>query len=230
MILYNYTMRNKEILTLNDLFKSEHIYSLVTGLVLVGFSLIVYHFANEYAFEYLTRSTTNYVGDVFLDNLPIVDLNFLIIETALIAMVAVTVFIIFCRSHYVLFSLKALAIFNITRAFFISLTHIGIYPGQTNPGIGLIDGVYSYYNFETGFFFSAHTGLPFFFALIFWKEKKLRYAFLALSFVFAVGVLLSHVHYSIDVLAAPFMAYGIFKVAEYIFPHDFEFIGTKHVQ
>ncbi len=223
-------MRNKEPFTLNDLFKADHMYSLVTGLVLLGFSLIAYHFANEYAFDYLTRSTTTYVGDVLLDNLPVVNLNFIIIETALITMLVAVIFLIFFRARYILFSFKALAVFNITRALFISLTHIGVYPGQITPGAGLLDGIYSYFNFQTGFFFSAHTGLPFLFALIFWKEKKLRYILLSLSFIFAVGVLFAHVHYSIDVLAAPFMAYGIFKIAEYLFPHDFEFIGTKHVQ
>lgn len=215
-------MRNKDPFTLKDLFHDGNLYSLVTSLVLVGFSLIAYHFANAYALVYLGRSTTTFVGDLLLDNLPVVDLNFLIIETALIAMVVVTLFVAFFRTRYILFSLKALAIFNITRAIFISLTHVGLYPGQISPGAGPLDAVYSYFNFQTGFFFSAHTGLPFLFALIFWKEKKLRYIFLAMSFIFAVAVLFAHVHYSIDVFAAPFMAYCIFKIAEYLYPQDYK--------
>jgi hypothetical protein len=53
---------------------------------------------------------------------------------------------------------------------------------------------------------------------------------LILSFVFAVAVLLAHIHYSIDVFAAPFMAYGIFKVSQYLFLRDYKLIESGHVQ
>jgi membrane-associated phospholipid phosphatase len=109
---------------------------------------------------------------------------------------------------------------------FVSLTHVGIYPGNIDPGLGFFDGLYSYLNFQTGFFFSGHTGLPFFMALIFWDKFSARVVFLILSFVFAVAVLLAHIHYSIDVFAAPFMAYGIFKIACYLFPRDYELIES----
>jgi len=196
--------------------------SLIVSLALLGISFVAYHYAAAYAFVYLERPTSMYVGDLILDNIPALNLNFIIVEVALISIIVGVVYVVFYKPRYILFSLKALALFNITRALFVSLTHMGIYPGYIEPGAGIFDGIYLYFNFQTGFFFSAHTGLPFLFALIFWKEPLIRNIFLSLSFIFAVAVLVAHVHYSIDVLAAPFMAYGIFKIAKYFFPRDYE--------
>ncbi len=208
---------------LKDLFGPEYRSSLIAALLLLGVSYVAEHFANLYELEYSMRPTSTYVGDLLLDNLPIVNLNLIIIEGALFSIVLGTLFVL-SKPRYVLFSLKAVALFIAIRALFISLTHVGIYPGNIDPGLGFFDGVYTYLNFQTGFFFSGHTGMPFLMALIFWGPSRVRTIFLALSLVFAVAVLLAHIHYSIDVLAAPFMAYGIFKIARSLFPRDYALI------
>lgn len=212
--------------TLRDIFSRERLPSLLGALALLGASYVVEHFANVYAFEYSERPTSNYVGDLILDNIPVVDLSFIIIEVALIAIVLGTLFVL-SKPRYVLFTLKAIALFIIIRALFISLTHVGIHPENIAPGLGLFDSIYTYLNFQTGLFFSGHAGMPFLVALIFWNNKRVRYALLSLSFIFAAAVLLAHIHYSIDVLAAPFMAYGIFKIAQYLFPHDYKLIESS---
>jgi len=217
-------MRNEDSFDVKRLFERGNLYSLIAGFALLIISFIAYHFASSYAFVYLTRPTTLYVGDILLDNLPVVDLNFVIVETALFSIIAGALYIVFYQPRYILFSIKALAVFDITRSLFISLTHVGLYPGHIEPGAGIFDGIYLYFNFQTGFFFSGHTGLPFLFALIFWNKPRVRNAFLLLSVVFAVAVLLAHDHYSIDVLAAPFMAYGIFEIVKFLFPHDYRLI------
>ena len=225
MVLYNPTMRNKDPFTFYDLLKRENLYSLITSLVLLGFSFVFEHFASVYALDYSLRSTSRHVGDLFLDNIPVVNLNFIIVECALLAIVLGVVFVVFFRPRYLAFTLKALALFITIRAFFISLTHVGIYPDHITPGVGILDGIYTYLNFQTGFFFSGHTGVTFLCAIIFWKEPVVRNIFLATSFIFAVAVLLAHIHYSIDVLAAPFMTYGIFKLSQYFFAHDYKRIA-----
>ncbi|TSA43910.1 hypothetical protein D4R49_01510 [bacterium] len=206
-----------------NLFSPEHRFSLLGALAFMGIAYVAEHFANVYAFTYSTRPTSRYVGDLILDNLQVVDLSFIIVECALLAIVLGTVFVL-QRPRYILFTLKALALFIIIRAFFISLTHVGIYPEHIAPGFGVFDGIYSYLNFQMGLFFSGHTGMPFLMALIFWEQKRARLVFLSLSLVFAIAVLLSHVHYSIDVFAAPFMAYGIFHIAKYFFPRDYNLV------
>jgi hypothetical protein len=197
--------------------------SLFSAAVLLLCAYLLEHYANIYAFSYSLRPTSTPVGDMILDNLSAIDLNFIIIEVAFIAIILSMAFILM-RPRHILFTLKAFAIFVAIRAIFISLTHVGIYPDHIVPGLGLFDDTYRYLNFQTGLFFSGHTGLPILMALIFWREKWVRIVYLALSVVLGVAVLLAHVHYSIDVFAAPFMAYSIFVLAKHLFPHDYVLI------
>jgi hypothetical protein len=216
---------HKDTFLIKDLFAPPYLYSLISALLMLCGAYIAEHFANVYELLYAVRPTSTYVGDLLLDNLPIVNLNFIIIEGAFVSIVAGTVFVLF-KPRYILFTLKALALFIAIRALFVSLTHVGIYPGNIDPGVGIFDGIYMYLNFQTGFFFSGHTGLPFLMALIFWEKFRARVAYLGLATTFAVAVLLAHIHYSIDVFAAPFMAYGIYKIAKSLFPRDYE-LTTK---
>ncbi len=198
----------------------EHVRSLISGLIFLGVAIIFESYALAYSSQVPARS----VGDFFLSILPTVNLNFIIVEGALAA-VGFSIILLLAKPNYLLFTIKAVAIFIVTRAIFVSVTHIGIYPGQIGPDpTGFFDHLYTYLGMETGFFFSGHTGLTFLIALILWNEKFWRYTYLVLSVVFGVAVLFAHVHYSIDVLAAPYMAYGIFKMSQYFFPKDYKLI------
>lgn len=60
-------------------------------------------------------------------------------------------------------------------------------------------------------FFSGHTATMVLFALLF-TNKKLKWIYFSLAVVIGALVMLQHVHYSIDVIAAPvfaFVAFGI---------------------
>ena len=195
------TYAKRDSFSARDLLGPEHLRSLIVALLLLGAAYVAEHFANRYELEYSTRPTSIYVGDLLLDNLPAVDLNFLIIEVALFSIVAGVIYVFSLRPRSILFTLKAIALFIMIRALFISLTHVGIHPSNIYPGDGFFDQIYTYLNFQTGFFFS-------------------------LSLIFGISVLLAHIHYSIDVLAAPFMAYGIFKIAQYFFPRDYKLIES----
>ena len=216
-------MQEPDSFTLKNIFSRERFPSLLGAFALLAAAYTAEYFANIYSFNYSQRPTYNYVGDLILDNIPVIDLSFIIIEIGLVAIILGTLFV-FSKPRYVLFTLKAIALLIIIRAFFISLTHVGIHPDGIVPGLGLFDAVYTYLKFQTGLFFSGHTGMPFLMALIFWDNLRARYTFLSLSLIFAVAVLLAHVHYSIDVFAAPFMAYGIFKIAQHFFPRDYALI------
>ena len=220
-------MPEEDPFTLRDVFRGERLLSLLTALTLLAIAYVFEHFANAYAFEYSLRSTSNHVGDLILDNLQVINLNLIIVEGALTAIILGTLFVVFFKPRYLIFTLKTIALFIMIRSLFISLTHVGIYPDHIGPGHGLFDSIYLYLNFETGLFFSGHTGLPFLMALIFWQTPLARYLFLALSFVGGVAVLLAHIHYSIDVFAAPFMAYSIYRIAFHLFPHDHALIESE---
>ena len=201
-------------------FTREHVRSLINAFILLALAVIFQYYASAY----VNRTPSNSVADLFLSILPVVNLNLIIVEGALIA-IALSILLIAAKPQYLLFTLKAAAIFIATRAVFIAVTHIGIYPGGVNPDpTGIFDRTYTGLGLEAGFFFSGHTGLPFLMGLIFWNEKLWRYIYITMAIVFGVAVLFAHVHYTIDVLAAPYMSYGIYKMSQYFFAEDFKMI------
>ena len=64
-------------------------------------------------------------------------------------------------------------------------------------------------------FFSGHTATLFLLFLIS-DKKQLKIIFLISTILVGIAVLLQHVHYTIDVLAAPFFAYSSYKIAKII--------------
>jgi len=144
-------------------------------------------------------------SDLFLDNLPVVNLGFLIVGVTILFWICSCFFLI-TRPHYLLFGIKAIALFVIFRAFFMNLTREGIYPGGVVPSAANTGfGFYHLLTFQGNLFFSGHTAFPYLLALIFWDEKFWRRFFIVATIVFGAAVLLAHVHYSIDVFAAPFI-------------------------
>jgi hypothetical protein len=63
-------------------------------------------------------------------------------------------------------------------------------------------------------FFSGHTATSFLLFLTM-KNKVLKPLFLVICILMASFVLLQHVHYTIDVIAAPFFSYGAYKISKF---------------
>lgn len=203
-----------------EFFTKERRRSLMVGIFIFALAIIFQFYASAYS----SRVASTAVHDLFLDNLPVFNLNAIIVEGALTAIVFTLIFILY-KPSYLIFTLKSAAIFIATRAVFISVTHLGIYPGQAGPDpTGFADRIYTGLGLEGGFFFSGHVGLTFLMALILWDKKSWRYVYIIMAVVFAVSVILAHIHYSIDVLAAPFMTYAIFKISQYFFPEDYRLV------
>lgn len=170
---------------------------------------------NYYAGTYATNKESVSVTDLILSNTRVHDVDGLFIYGSY-ALVALIAFLVLRRINTLPFIIEAIALFTAIRSVFITLTHIAPFPTQITVNSDLLSKV----SFGGDLFFSGHTGLPFLMALIFWDAPSLRYTFLSLSFFFATVVLLGHLHYSIDVLSAFFIAYGIFHLAEYLFKKD----------
>jgi len=197
-----------------------HKRSLYLGIVLLLLSVIIQLGAGRYSSA--QAATAGYARDLFLDNLPVVNLTPFLVAGAIVFLWAIPAVLLILRPRYLLFGMKAIALFIIFRAFFISLTHIGVYPAGFSPGSNNMG--YDFYKlttFQGNLFFSGHTGFPFLIALIFWDNNFLRRSYLILTVAFAAAVLLAHVHYSIDVFAAPFIVYGVFVITAKLFPRDY---------
>jgi len=198
--------------------------SMYLGILLLIISIIIQIVLGRFSSRVAINAAP--VRDLFLDNLPLINLDPVIVGGAIVLWICACVMLI-VQPRYLIFSTKAIALYIISRAFFFSLTHIGPYPLQYFPSSH--NHGYSLYHlitFQGNFFYSGHTAFPFLLALIFWDKKYLRYLFLFLTVFFGASVLLAHVHYSIDVFAAPFIVYGMFIMTTHLFPEDYALLPS----
>ncbi len=188
------------------------------SLLLFAVSLIATYYGNYYA----SLSAGGPVSDIIIDHLPAMNMNFVFTDGAIIFLLTVLAILIFYKPSGIPFVIKTAALFIIVRAAFITLTHFG--PPNS---MSYIDPGSLLYKFSSGddLFFSGHTGLPFLMAFIFWDNKYFRYLFLAATVIAGAGVLLGHLHYSIDVFSALFISYGIFVIAKKLFAKDYRLMN-----
>lgn len=200
---------------------------LVSTLISIAF-LTFSFFVNSFAGRYADEKGTNYVTDIVLSNTRVYDVDG-IFTYGIIAFFAFIIIWCFRYPAQTPYIIKSIAVFVLVRSVFVSLTHLGPFPTHaiinSNNIIGRIVGEV---NFWADLFFSGHTGLPLLMALIFWNHKWLRYTFIFASIFFGVIVLLWHLHYSIDVLAAFFITYTINHICELLWKKDKMFFESHH--
>jgi hypothetical protein len=206
----------KQIISRHKSFWSQKTFSqsAVFSLLLLIVSLVANYFANVYT----TTHASNYVSDMILDNLPVVNLDFIFIQGAMVVIVF-GIFLLLREPEKIPFVVKSVAVFVLIRSAFIMMTHTALPIEHI-----LLDpnSTFRYITEGNDMFFSSHAGLPFLMALIFWENKKLRITFFILSGIFALTVLMAHLHYSIDVFAAFFITYSIFHICQRLFPQDYK--------
>ncbi len=188
--------------------------SVLTSTVMFFGSVVVSFFAIQYA----TRQASSPVTDIILSNTPVINVGGLFVVSTLL-LIAFIALLLFAHPKRIPFALHSMTLFFIIRSAFISLTHIGPFPSQVETTLDL-GTLISRFLFSSDLFFSAHTGIPFLLALIFWRERNLRLIFIAWSVFMGTIVLLGHLHYTIDVVSAFFITYTIFHIAEWLFPKD----------
>lgn len=187
------------------------IWSSVFGFLFLICSLLVNFLAEAYA----TQRASSPVTDIILSNIPIYNVVDIFVY-GLFILIAFIAFLTLIEPRRIPFVLKSVAVFILIRSVFVSLTHIGLYPHIIPAKINVLKVITS----GGDLFFSGHTGLPFLMALIFWHKKFLRYLFFVVSVLFGAVALLGHYHYSIDVLAAFFITFGIYHICLKIFKKD----------
>ncbi len=183
------------------------------GMLLLVFGIFATYFANIYT----TIRASNAVTDLILDNVPVVNVNFVFTDGAMIFVLFLAAVMLY-EPKRIPFTVKSIAIFIVIRSVFVTLTHLAPPLGRS-----YVDPTDILYRISSGddLFFSGHTGLPFLIAIILWEHKPLRYAFLTLTLISGTSVLLGHLHYSIDVFSALFITYGIFHISRWLFPEDY---------
>ncbi|MBI4088352.1 hypothetical protein HY418_03160 [Candidatus Kaiserbacteria bacterium] len=193
----------------------EFIIDFVLGTLLLAASLAI----ENYAVRYAGNRASNSVTDIILSNTRVYNVDGIYVYGAVL-LIAVILLVCIHRPKRFPFVLKSVALFTLIRAFFISLTHIGPYPIVVAISPSFFTSFFPTLFTGDDLFFSGHTGLPFLMALTFWDNKVLRVIFLGFTALLATAVLLGHLHYSIDVVAAFFISFGIFSMAKTFFRRD----------
>ncbi len=127
-------------------------------------------------------------------------------------------FSVFLTVFYLIKKPEALMAAIQTYILVIIIRMIVMYVVPLNPPAGMIslDDPFVQF-FGTGqlltkdLFFSGHTAILFLFYLVA-EGKNRKRIFLVFTIVVGVSVLLQHVHYTVDVMAAPFFTYGCFII------------------
>ncbi|NCN52056.1 hypothetical protein GW931_03525 [archaeon] len=162
----------------------------------------------------------NSVTDLILDNIPTINLLWFRAYGTFFIALSILAFGIL-KPKFLPFLTKSVGLMYVVRALFIPLTHLKFYPEKV-----AVATQYSFFKIipygGNDLFFSGHVALPFMAALVFWENKKIRIFCLIATIISGIVVLVSKSHYSIDVFAAPFITYSIFKISEKFFKKDLE--------
>ena len=193
------------------------------GIILLAVSLVAQFFISGY----VNSLPSSPVTDLILSNIRVYDVDGIFVYGTVL-LVLVSLFVGLKHINYLPFAMKSVALFTLIRSVFVTLTHISAFPvhaviSSTFFNREAFNGIFT----GNDLFFSGHTGLPFLIALMCWENKKLRIIFLAFSLMFAVIVLLGHIHYSIDVLSAYFITYSIFQICKFLFKKEWELFSKK---
>ncbi|MBM3233366.1 hypothetical protein FJZ18_04340 [Candidatus Pacearchaeota archaeon] len=167
---------------------------------------------------YVERVGTVSPPDIVLDNLPVIDLSVLYVWLFLFVLSLFIFYPLIYMPKKIHYMIGMLSLFSVIRSGFVVLTHLKMPEGAISP-LSYSPAVYDFFSFSNYLFFSGHVGLPFLGYLIYRDNKKLRRIFLFSSIVLAAIALLMHRHYSIDVLSAYFITYGIYKIGNYVFDY-----------
>ena len=219
---------------MNELFNRHTTFwkdkEILSHMLMSVFLLMVSLLFTYIATKYTNNHSGNVVSDILLDSLPVMNVGIIFFQGAfffLLALLGLGVF----EPKYIPFTMECSALFFLIRSLFMVMTHLS--PPSTE--------YYNYIQHEqhvpevlftlssgNDLFFSAHAGYPFLLAIIFWKVKYLRYFFLLCSFIGATTVIVGHLHYSIDVFSAFFIAYGIFSIAQFFFKKEYLLLNGQH--
>ncbi len=182
---------------------------LVIALLFLFVSMILYLISG---YE-VSKVQSPKVPDLILNNLPSIDLSIIYVYGFLFVLIMLLIYPMIFNARKFPYLLEQFSLLVFLRSIFISLTHLSAPAGEV---IKELPNFFAFLDFPNALFFSGHTAVPFLGYLIYRKEK-LGKLFLIMTGVMMATVLFMHVHYSIDVFAALFIAYGSYKIGEYLF-------------
>lgn len=177
----------------------------VIGLIIILF--LMTHFLN-----FIEQRQGVILNDPLLNMLRPINLTWLIFTVIYLSLI-LTISLLIKNPMSLLFAIRAYSVMIVLRI-------IAMYLLPLNPPAGMVllnDPFVQFFGsgeiLTKDLFFSGHTSTLFLFYLII-DKKIYKNILLALTIIVAYSVLAQHVHYSIDVFAAPFFSYAAYKIVE----------------
>lgn len=184
-----------------------------TLLIISAIFLVIANVLNQLAGVYADKKGSAVASDLILDHIPAINLSFLLTYGAIIIALILFLYPLFFEVRKLHVVIGQFSLLLIIRSFFIILTHLKM---PADAIIANVPRIYDFINFNNDLFFSGHTAFAFLGFLIF-RKQKIGIFFLFATVLMAITVLFMHLHYSIDVFAAIFIAYGSYKIGQWIF-------------
>ena len=152
------------------------------------------------------------VPDLILDHVGPYDLRPVYIYGYIALIVALFLYPLVLHIRMLHIVISQFSLLVMLRALFMIFTHL-----QSPLDAIQVDfpWIFKGLSFQNDLFFSGHAAIPFLGYLLF-RKSKIKYFFLAGSIVMAVTVLLMHIHYSIDVFSAYFIAACSYRIVNRI--------------
>ena len=178
---------------------------IITAIIVTAVIIAFSHFLH-----FIEQRDGVVLNDPILKSFNPIDLTWLIFALIYLSLI-IFVITTFSKPNKLLISFQAYGLMLIFRTIAMYLT-----PFEAPEKIILLDDPFVQF-FAKGdiltkdLFFSGHTGTLFLLFLLA-ENKTLKTIFLILTLMVGTAVLLQHVHYSIDVFVAPFVAYGSYKI------------------
>jgi hypothetical protein len=186
-----------------DLLVSVFFFVFVTGFFFKG-----------YLKYYLKTLDYNPVNDELLNMLPDINLDIIASQYIFVIVLLFLGYTIFFKLEKLPFYIKTITLLYTAKFIILPTTNL------TYPAGAIHESFDTIYN---DLFFSGHTAFPVLLYFITKDDaKSLRWFFLFSAFVEGITVLLMNLHYTIDVYAAPFFAYGVYHIAKNIFRHNYK--------
>lgn len=188
----------------------NYIIKLSVGIALVAITLSFY----PLFFDYIEQRNGVVLNDFFLQKLPSKNMS-IPVFSIIWSMAALTLFRVIHSPRIALITVWCFLLIILSRLVSINLWHL-------NPPINLVPLVDPISNTFYGgkfitkdLFYSGHTATQFLMFLC--LEKKIdKIITLISTFLIGILVLIQHVHYTIDVVTAPFFAYLCFILAKWL--------------
>ncbi len=193
----------------SDFFKNKKLLIRFTYSVI---SLIIILFLMTHFLNFVEQRQGVVLNDPLLNSLRPINLTWLIFTVIYLSLI-LTIALIIKNPMNLLFAFRAYSLMIVLRI-------IAMYLLPLNPPVGMIQLNDPFVQFfgsgkilTKDLFFSGHTATLFLFYLLI-DKKIYKNILLGLTIIVAFSVLAQHVHYSIDVFAAPFFSYAAYTVVK----------------